>query len=112
MHIEYANRKLEKVFNDATRLKKEFGADQAQKIQRRLAVLEAAVNLAEVPTEKPDRCHSLKGNREGEFAVNLKQPYRLIFRPQEPVPRLPDGALDKMQVKAIIILEVVNYHED
>lgn len=112
VHIEYAHRKLEKIFNDAVRLKKEYGAEQAQKIQRRLAVLEAAVNLAEVPAEKPDRCHSLKGDRAGEFAVDLKHPYRLIFKPQEPVAQLSDGGLDKTQVKGIIILEVVNYHED
>ncbi len=112
MHIEYATRKLEKVLNDAARLKREFGAEQAQKIGRRLAVLEAAVNLAEVPTGKPDRCHALKGDRAGAFAVDLKHPFRLIFKPQEPVATLPDGGIDRLKVNAIIILEVVNYHED
>jgi len=112
VHVEYATRKLEKVLNDAARLKKEYGAEQAQKIQRRLAVLAAAVNLAEVPMVKPDRCHALKGDRAGEFAVDLKHPFRLIFKPQQPVTQLPGGGIDKTKVNAIIILEVVNYHED
>ena len=112
MHIEYAHRKLEKIFNDATRLKKEYGSEQAQKIQRRLAVLDAAVNLAEVPTDKPDRCHALKGNRSGQFAVDLKHPFRLIFKPKGAMPKQEDGSLDKMQVKEIVILQVEDYHGD
>jgi proteic killer suppression protein len=112
VRIEYATRKLEKVLNDAGRLKQEFGSEQAQKIQLRLAVLEAAVNLAEVPAGKPDRCHALKGDRAGEFAVDLKHPFRLIFKPQEPLSKLAGVGIEKTKVNAIIILEVVNYHED
>jgi len=35
------------------------------------------------PKSGPERCHELKGNRKGAFSVDLKQPYRLLFRPLE-----------------------------
>lgn len=110
MHIEYANRKLEKVLNDAARLQKEYGPEQASKIQSRLEMLKAAANLSEVPAEKPIRCHLLKGDYAGDFAVDLKQPYRLIFKPLAPIERLSDGGIDKAKVKEILIKGVVDYH--
>ena len=83
----------------------------AKKIKLRLAVLSNAPTLSEVPTSKPDRRHQLKGDRSGQYAVDLIHPHRLIFEPnQEPLPRRADGGIDTDQVTAIEIIEVTDYH--
>lgn len=109
MQLTFKSTKLEREFSDEKRLKKVYG-EQAAVIMRRLAVLEAATNLAMVPVARPERCHLMTGDRAGKFAVDLKQPYRLVFEPNPPVPRLPDGSIDRTRVTAVVILEVVDYH--
>lgn len=83
----------------------------ANAIMSRMAVLRAARNLAVVPTSKPERRHQLTQDRDETFAVDLIQPYRLIFEPNhEPIPRKDDGGIDLDRVTSITILEVIDYH--
>jgi len=57
------------------------------------------------------RCHELKGNMEGTLAVDLDQPYRLLFEPaNDPIPRKEDGGLDWKKVTAITVTEIRDYH--
>ena len=112
MQISFQTRKTEKVFNSEKELKKKYGADQGKKIKRRMAVLQSAVNLAEVPEQKPDRRHGLKGDRKGQFAVDLAHPYRLILEPSDPVPRREDGEIDLRRITKIVVLGVEDYHGD
>lgn len=78
---------------------------------RRLVVLRAAPSLVEVPHLPPERRHELTGQMKGTFAVDLKHPFRLLFKPaHDPVPTLADGGIDLSQVTAIIILGVEDYH--
>lgn len=59
----------------------------------------------------PGKCHPLRADRAGQFAVSLRGPYRLIFEPDHnPVPRLDNGGIDKSRVTRIRIKEVENYH--
>ncbi|HOE11929.1 MAG TPA: killer suppression protein [bacterium] len=111
VEIEFQTRKLQWIFNSAVELKKEYGNQMARCIMLRIAVLRAPPTLAEVPTCKPIRCHALKGDRKGCFAVDLVQPYRLLFRPYvESIPCKADGGLDLSRVNVIQIVEVVDYH--
>jgi proteic killer suppression protein len=58
------------------------------------------------------RCHELAGNRQGQLAVDVKHPQRIVFEPaDDPVPRALDGGLDWKRVKRIKIVEVVDYHD-
>ena len=92
-------------------MRRKYGSRGSKAIQSRLAVLRNAPNLSAVPTTKPERRHLLKGQRAGEYAVDLVHPYRLVFKPAHtPVPKLPDGGLDTGRVTAITIIEVVDYH--
>jgi proteic killer suppression protein len=65
-----------------------------KKLRLRLAALHAADSLADFwpPKSGPERCHELKGDLAGTFSIDLKQPYRLMFRPYAatPSPNLPD----------------------
>ena len=106
MEIAFRTRKLEKAFNSADALKKTYGARMT-----RIAVLSAARSLVLVPTTPPDRRHQLSGDRYEQFAVDLVQPYRLVFEANhEPIPRREDGGIDTERVTAIRILNVVDYH--
>ena len=83
----------------------------AMRIMSRLAILMNARTLADVPSTPPERCHPLHGNREGQYAVDLVHPRRLVFAPNhEPVPRKDDGGIDLDKVTSIIVIEVVDYH--
>lgn len=74
-------------------------------------MLLAAPNLADVPTHKPERCHPLTGERAGQFAVDLKQPFRLVFIPNhDPIPSKPDGLIDLTQITSIKVLSIEDYH--
>ncbi len=111
MTIDFKTSRLQKLFNSKKALVREYGQKDAKRIALRMAVLAAATNLSAVPTSKPERCHPLKGNRQGEFAVDLIQPRRLVFCPNhDPIPRKEDGGIDLFRVTAVIILEVEDYH--
>ena len=110
-NITFRTRKLEKTFNSAVALKRAYGARMAKVIMIRLAVLRAARNLALVPTSRPERVHRLRGDRHDQYAVDLVQPYRLVFELNHaPLPRVEDGVVNAEQVTAIVIVEVIDYH--
>ena len=110
MKIEIATRRLTKLLNSEREMSKEYGLRMSKVLANRLAVLGRAPNLAAVPTSKPERRHALKGQRASQQAVDLVHPYRLVFRPADPLPKRPDGGLDEERVTAIVIMEVVDYH--
>jgi plasmid maintenance system killer protein len=83
MDVSISDRRLRKVINDNTACQREYGVDMAKKLTLRLASLRAAVSLADFWPAKsgPERCHELKGDLKGTFSVDLKHPYRLLFKP-------------------------------
>lgn len=110
MDITFKTSKLRKIFNSEKELKRAY-SENSKKIKLRMTLLSAASNLAEVPIDKPARCHALKGNKTGQFAVDLKHPYRLVFCPDhDPLPETEEGHLDLTQVTGIKILSVEDYH--
>lgn len=111
MKISFKNRKLQRAFESEASLKRIFGARMLRAIKARISVLEDSSCLADVPTIKPERCHQLKGKRDEQFAVDLVQPYRMVFEVNhDPMPRDEFGGIDKKRVIEIMILEVVDYH--
>lgn len=113
MDITFASPKLEALSNSHKELVRAYGIDRAKKIQRRLIDLRAFTRLSDVPNTPPFRCHLLKGNLAGKFAIDTIHPYRIIFEPaHNPVPLLPDGSIDKTQITAIRILDInKDYHD-
>jgi proteic killer suppression protein len=111
MNIVFKTTKLEKMFNKERGLVKAYGAERAAIIMKRMVFLKAAGNLYRVPVTPPYLRHQLTGNYKGCFAVNVKHPYRLIFRPiNDPLPVLGDGGLDLTRVTDIEIIGVEDYH--
>lgn len=109
MEVSFANQKLQKLFNNASKLRGEFGPKCADKIRRRLDQLEAAECLDDLRNLPGARCHELTADRDGQLAVDLEHPKRLIFVPNhEPVPVGTNGGIDWQQVTRV--LEIVDYH--
>lgn len=112
MKITFATRKLEKLANDDSRLVKEFGKLRADKIKARLTQLRFA-NTLEDARNLPGNFHELTGNRKGQWACDLDQPYRLVFTPHEtPIPVDEHGRYVWMEINGVEVIEVVNYHKE
>lgn len=68
------------------------------KINQRISELEAAESIDFMIKFHIGRCHKLIGNRNGEYALDLVHPKRMIFT-----------EVDNM-INVVKILEIVDYH--
>ena len=114
MEIHVPNNRLRKALaDDAARLRR-FGTAMSKKLKTRLDALHAAESLADFwpPNSGPERCHELKGDRAGDFSVDLNQPNRLLFRAINP--RRTVGSKDQRDrwkaITKIEILEIKDTH--
>jgi toxin HigB-1 len=111
MDLHFKSRKLEKACSVERESVRTWGAERSRVVRRRLAELAAAESLAVISTLPPARLHPLSGNHEGQFAVDVQHPFRLVFEPHhDEVARLADGGVDKAKITAIRILAVEDYH--
>ncbi len=85
MRIE--ENKLKRLLKAADECRRRYGAPMAKKLRLRIDALEAAESLGDFwpPYSGPERCHELKGNLAGTFSMDVKQPYRILFKPTDPV---------------------------
>jgi plasmid maintenance system killer protein len=113
MDIYVSDNSLRSATEDEAACKRRYGADLAKKLALRLAALRAADSLADFwpPKSGPERCHELKGGRAGTFSVDLKQPYRLLFRASaEPPPDLTDERARWKSITSIEIFAIEDTH--
>jgi plasmid maintenance system killer protein len=114
MEIHVSDRQLRKALDDHALCQRRFGTDMTKKLFLRLAALRAADSLAVFwpPKSGPERCHELAGDRTGIFSVDLKQPYRLLFKVHDEVPA-PRGSDERERWKmttAIDLLAIEDTH--
>lgn len=98
IEIEYSSNKMKRVCTDAAYAVKQYGREMALKIHQRIDQISSAVSVEMLVQYKVGRCHALKGNLKGKYAMDLGEPYRLIFQ-----------KIDNCTVK-VEILEIVDYH--
>lgn len=109
MEILFATAKLRELCEQQKKIKKEFGDVCARKLMDRLTDLAAADNVGELVAGRP---HPLKGDRAGQFALNLTGGRRLVFEPADsPVPKHQDNAIDWAKVTIIRIVFIGDYHD-
>jgi proteic killer suppression protein len=109
--VYFRDQKLAAWCADEREAKRRWGGNH-RKVLVRVALLRSADTLADLD-HAPGRPHALTGDRDGQFAMSLWGSYRLVFEPaNEPLPKRPDGGLDRAGVTAVRVLEVVNYHGD
>lgn len=112
MEISAGENKLRTAMEDQAVCKRQYGSDMAKKIALRIAALRAAESLADFwpPKSGPERCHELKGERDGTFSVDLKHPYRLLFKSASP--ENPSGSFDEQQRwKSITSIEILGIED-
>jgi proteic killer suppression protein len=111
MKIGYRTRRLARICLEAAEAQRQLGSVNAKKLQQRLYELRTVDNLADLMKIPAARCHALRGDRAGEYAVSLQGPWRLVFVPDAaPVPRRSEGGVEAAAVTAVEIVELEDYH--
>jgi proteic killer suppression protein len=114
MEIHVTNNRLRASLADEATRTRRYGHAMSKKLSLRLTALRAAKSLADFwpPNSGPERCHELKADFAGVFSIDLKNPYRLLFRPVEP--NQPDDRSDEQQrwksITAVNIVAIEDTH--
>ena len=98
LDITYKNRKIERICTNAKVADREYGSQMSAKIHMRIDEIRAVDTVEEMIQFRIGRCHALKGNRKGQYAVDLEHPYRLVFTKYG------------NEIEIAHILEIVDYH--
>lgn len=105
MYIGFINNKIRKVCETHSVAVKKLGTRNADLLVQRITEMEAADNLQVLRALPAPRCHPLSGDRNGQYAVDLVHPKRLVFLP---TPVL--GQIIENLITEVVILEIVDYH--
>ena len=109
MDISFLNRNLKKLCEDPKHASRKLGSTSARKLWIRLADLDAPPRLGDVTAGRP---HPLKGDRIGEFALDLQSGRHLVFEPfDDPIPVDANGDIEWGEVKSIRIVFIGDYHD-
>ncbi|MEH2143300.1 type II toxin-antitoxin system RelE/ParE family toxin [Nostoc sp.] len=101
MKITFADGKLQNLCEQQNQAQRKLGANCAKKLTARLADLAAVSCVKDLFAGRP---HPLKGDRAGDFAVDLEGGKRLVFKPNnDPIPLSEDGSIDWSKVTAVCI---------
>jgi toxin HigB-1 len=73
----FANRATERFAIDG---KSKFSGMDVAKAMARLKLLHAAKSLEDIPPLKSVGLHALSGDRQGQWAMTINGPWRLVFR--------------------------------
>ena len=110
MVITFKDKKLGKIANDDRKMLSQLGKIRAAKFKQRLDDMRAAFCLEDLRFA-PGHYHELVGDKKGEWACDLDQPFRLTFSPHEnPIPVNDHGQYLWDSICGIEILEITNYH--
>lgn len=79
MQVNFRTRKLCKQYESGKEAVKAYGPEVGRKYVQRINIIRQTRTLAELQALPGLRCHPLKGDRQGQWAVNLTGFVRLIF---------------------------------
>ena len=86
-----------------------LGKAGAKKLATRRGELVAATSVTDLRTGDP---HPLKGDRVGQYSVDLDGGRRLLFEPAHEIwPTKEDGGIDWARVTEIRIILIGDYHD-
>lgn len=113
MELQYANEKIQEYFSDLENiagfkklLQKQIGFDLAKMSKTRMKQLKAAKFFQDYLNNRIGNPHSLEGNLDIYYGVDLNSHIRLIIQPVPP--DLSPGALKICKIAKII--GIVDYH--
>jgi len=105
LKITISDRTLKKVITNSSKLSREYGAENAKKIIQRYNELKNIPNLEMMVKFRIGRCHLLKGNLKGKYALDLVHPFRMII---EPV--FDNENRELKSVVSVSIVKMEDYH--
>lgn len=109
MKFNFKDKKIRELCEKRAVADKKLGTDCARKLRARLDDLDAVSRVTELTAGNP---HPLKGDRLGQFALDLTGGWRLVFAPDhDPCPVRDDLSIDWTQVTIIIIEYIGDYHD-
>lgn len=110
MKISYSNDKLKRLCEERRVAERKLGQGCARKLRARLSDLEAAKRVSDLVAGRP---HPLKGDRNGQFALDLTGGKRVVFSPDHsPFPTKDDGkSIDWSCVVLVRIEFIGDYHD-
>lgn len=109
MEIRFKEKRVRELCEKQSAAEKKLGSACARKLRTRLSDLEGAKRVSDLVAGNP---HPLKGDRLGQFALDLAGGVRLVFAPDhDPCPTRPDGGIDWSQVTVARIEYIGNYHD-
>ena len=98
------------IISNSSKTLREFGPRRGGILLKRVRALVDANTLEDV-RYLPGHFHELIGDRKGQWACDLDQPYRLIFVPHEqPIPQNADGKYLWIEIKGAELTGITNYH--
>ena len=95
MEVVCKDKELGECLEEPELLDKVYGSIRAKYIRRRLDSIRMAGSLEQLKGF-PGRFHELTGDRKGQWACDLDQPYRMILQPAGE--------------NTTAIIEITNYH--
>lgn len=98
MDIRYKNKRIEKICTNIKTAERTYGRELTEKLQQRIGEISASDAVEVLVQFHIGRCHSLSQNREGQYAMDLIHPYRLIFE------------IYGTEIQKANILEIADYH--
>ena len=104
MEISFKDKKLKKLFEDEVSLRRKYGSLQSELIVQRINELSAAESLFDISRLPQVRLHLLKGSLKKCYALDVKQPYRII------ITYLDGDPQDLKSITQVMVTEVVDYH--
>lgn len=109
MEIRFRDKSLSEICQKRAVANKKLGDISARKLRARISDLEAAERVTDLQAGNP---HPLKGDRRGQFALELSGGWRLVFEPaNKPVPRKDDSSIDWSRVTIVSIEFIGDYHD-
>lgn len=100
MEIQFRTKKLQKHYENSKEAEKTYGIPVARRYIGRINIIKQTCDLSELMQLPGLRCHELKGNRKGHYAINLTGFYRLIF------------TVTGKKLEIVCIEEVSKHYED
>jgi len=98
--VKFKTRQLRTCYLQHRKARQAFGETVARRYIQRINIIQNTQSIDELMRLPALRCHALKGDRSGQYAINLTGFYRLIFR------------LRGNQLEIVMIEEVSKHYGD
>lgn len=79
MEVQFRTKKLQAQFQSHQEAERAYGLQVARRYIERINIIRKARDIEELKGIQVLRCHSLKGDRQGQWAIRLTGFTRLIF---------------------------------